>query len=58
MSRNESQLRKALLQEVLHENVIKVTREIIRPMNEEQRFEKARSHIMDALKYKHPRFES
>lgn len=27
-------------------------------MNETQRFEKAKEHIIDALKYKHPRFES
>lgn len=27
-------------------------------MNQSQKFQKAKAHIMDALKYKHPRFES
>jgi hypothetical protein len=27
-------------------------------MTEGQRFDKARAHVMDALYYKHPRFES
>lgn len=27
-------------------------------MNQSQKFQKTKAHIMDALKYKHPRFES
>jgi hypothetical protein len=38
--------------------VIKGTRRIIKNMSETQKFEKAKAHIIDALKYRHPRFES
>lgn len=41
-----------------YENIIKMTKQIIKSMTEGQRFEKARAHVMDALYYKHPRYES
>lgn len=39
----------------INQNMIKKTYEIIREMTEIQKFSKARAHIFDALKYKHPR---
>lgn len=40
------------------DNIIRITRKIIKDMDEMQRFEKAKAHIDDALNYRHPRPES
>lgn len=47
-----------LEEEFLNHNIIRKTREIIKGMNEKQKFEKAQAHIMDSLTFKQPRFKS
>jgi hypothetical protein len=40
------------------ENIIKTTRHIIKHMTQEQRFEKAKAHVLDSLSYRSPRPDS
>lgn len=45
-------------QETLRDSVIQGTRNIISKMSEEQKYRKAKAHIIDALNFKHPRYYS
>ena len=56
---NEQQKKSNKTQSIFKDNIIRITRRIVRNMKDDtQKFDKAKAHLIDALNYKHPRYES
>lgn len=58
LRREETGREETPFKHTFQDNIIKGTRRIIRNMSESQKYAKAKAHILDALNYRHPRYES